>query len=92
MTQRATSVTVLTIDAAGLTADAVTVDMLARVALTAKRLGANVCLAHASVELAELAVFMGLSKVLGVEPGRQPEQREQGLRVQEEGELPDLSA
>jgi hypothetical protein len=92
MTQRAPGVTVLTIDAAELAADAVTVDMLARVALTAKRLGAGVRLAHASFELTELIGFMGLASVLGVEPGRHPEQWEQRRRIEEERELGDPPA
>src|SRR4029450_3223048 len=48
-------------------------------------------LQRAPPELVELIAFMGLSDVLRVEPRRQPEEREQRLRLEEEGELDDLA-
>jgi ABC-type transporter Mla MlaB component len=70
--------------------DAVTVDALARLQLTAHRLGRQVGLRNASRELQELLDFMGLSGVIPpsqrsrIEPGRQAEEREERRRVQEE--------
>ena len=40
--------------------DAVAVDLLARLQLTARRLGAAICLRDPSAELCELIAFMGL--------------------------------
>jgi hypothetical protein len=51
-------------DVAGADPDAVTVDALARLQLTARRLGREVRLRHASNELLELVAFMGLADVL----------------------------
>ena len=70
-------------------ADAVTVDALARLQLTARRLGCELRVEHASAELRGLLAFMGLSGVVpladsGFEPGRQTEEREQRVRVKEE--------
>jgi hypothetical protein len=70
--------------------DAVTVDALARLHLTAIRLGGELRIRHASRELQDLLAFMGLSGVVplsagsGLEPGRQTEEREQRVRVKEE--------
>jgi ABC-type transporter Mla MlaB component len=70
--------------------DAVTVDALARLQLTARRLGRRIRLHHACGELQELLALMGLGDVLQVgdpsalEPGGQAEQREQAGGVQEE--------
>jgi hypothetical protein len=70
--------------------DAVTVDALARLQLTAHRLGRQVGLRNASRELQELLDFMGLRGVIPpsprsrIEPGRQAEEREERRRVQEE--------
>jgi len=44
--------------------DAVTVDALARLQLTARRLGRRVRLRHASAELQELLAFVGLDEVV----------------------------
>ena len=70
-------------------ADAVTVDAVARLQLTACRLGSRICVRHAPVELEELLRLTGLAEVCGlrVELERQAEQREEPLGVQEEGEL-----
>jgi ABC-type transporter Mla MlaB component len=51
-------------DVAGVAADAVTVDALARLQLAARRAGCQVRLRHASDELRELLAFMGLRDVL----------------------------
>jgi hypothetical protein len=92
MTELRPSPIVLSIDVHELAADAVTVDILARLVLTARRLGAELHLANPTRELRELASFMGLSAPLGIEPWREPEQREQGLGVEEERELGDPPA
>jgi ABC-type transporter Mla MlaB component len=51
-------------DVAGLEADAVTVEALARLQLGARRLGCQVRLQQASSELLQLVAFMGLTDVL----------------------------
>ena len=56
--------TVAFCDASGVTADAVTVDALARLQLAARRTGCQVRLRQASPELAQLMTFMGLRDVL----------------------------
>lgn len=72
--------------------DAVTVDALARLQLTARRLGREVRIRHASHELEDLLALMGLSDVVplsdgsGVEVGRQAEEREVDLRIEEEAD------
>jgi ABC-type transporter Mla MlaB component len=83
-------------DVHGVEPDCVTVDALARLQLAAGRYTCQVRLRHASEELLELVAFMGLSEVLpdrastlGVKPGREAEEREQRLGVQEERELGD---
>lgn len=69
--------------------DAVTVDALARLQLKAKRLGYRIWLRHASPRLRALLELTGLVEVVpvlegsAVEPGRQPEQREHPLCVEE---------
>jgi len=70
--------------------DAVTIDALARLQLTARRLGREIGLRHASRELSELLDFAGLTEVIPLSPRsridarRQAEQREEGRRVKEE--------
>jgi STAS domain-containing protein len=76
-------------DVGGLAPDIAAVDVLARLQLTARRLGVEIRLRHASSELLELIAFAGLRDVLRVEPRRQPEEREQRLGVEEERELGD---
>ena len=68
--------------------DAATVDLLARLALTSRRLGRRMCLREPVPELMELLDFMGLAGVRGLvlEAERQPEHREEVLRVEEEGD------
>jgi len=51
-------------DVAGVEPDAVTIDALARLQLAARRLGCQVRLRNASVELIQLVAFMGLTDVL----------------------------
>jgi ABC-type transporter Mla MlaB component len=70
--------------------DAVTIDALARLQLTAHRVGSQMGLRNASRELRELLDFAGLSSVVPlsrtsrVEAGRQAEEREIGGCLQEE--------
>ena len=51
-------------DVAGVEADAVTVDALARLQLAARRYGCCVHLRNASTELVDLVEFLGLTDVL----------------------------
>ncbi len=73
--------------------DAVTVEALARLQLTARRRGSKVRLRDASPELCDLLEFMGLSDVLlsprSVGSGGQAEQREQAGGVEEEADPAD---
>jgi ABC-type transporter Mla MlaB component len=75
--------------------DAVSVEALARLQLTARRLGRRIRLRHACGELKELLSLMGLREVLGLvpesglEPKGQAEEREQRLGIQEEGDPAD---
>jgi anti-anti-sigma regulatory factor len=81
---------VLVCDVAALThADAGTIEALARLQLTARRLGRRIRLRDPSPELADLLDLFGLAEVLRVEPGRQPEEREQPRGVQERVEMGD---
>jgi len=68
-------------------ADLRTVEALARLQLVARRLGCELRLHHASADLQCLLDFTGLAEVLGLEPRREAEQREDPLRVEEEGEI-----
>jgi ABC-type transporter Mla MlaB component len=90
---------VLCCDAAAVAADAVAVDALARLALAARRHGADARLIGASPELRALVAFMGLTHVLrgvkdlsAVEPRREAEQREDRVGAEEERELDDPTA
>jgi hypothetical protein len=65
------------------------VDALARLQVAARRSGYEVSVTAAPTDLLELIELAGLSDVLGVEPLRQAEQREERLGVEEERELPD---
>jgi anti-anti-sigma regulatory factor len=71
--------------------DLVTVQALARLKLTARRLGCRLCLRHASRELQELLAFVGLGDVL-LEPGGKAEEREQARGVEEEADPADPAA
>ena len=80
------------LDAGSLPPTAQTVDALARLELAGRRLGRELRLRNASQELQELLAFVGLADALRVEPVGQPEEREQRLGVEEEGQLGDLPA
>ena len=70
--------------------DAVTVDALARLQLTARRHGRQLRLRHACKELRDLLALMGLSNVVRLEtslrpkPRGQAEEREQSRGIEEE--------
>lgn len=70
--------------------DAVTIEALARLQLTARRVGSQIGLRNASRELRELLDLVGLSSVVPlsrgsrIEAGRQAEEREVRSGVQEE--------
>ena len=70
---------------------AATIDQIARLKLAAGRSGCELELRNASPFLLELIGLVGLSGVLGLEAGRQPEQGKQACGVEEEGELGDSS-
>jgi ABC-type transporter Mla MlaB component len=63
---RASAAEVVLCDVCGMEADAVTVDVLARLQLLARRHGCQVRLRGASSELCGLIAFMGLENVLCV--------------------------
>jgi hypothetical protein len=69
--------------------DLALVDALARLQLEARRCGFEIGLSRVPEELAELIDLAGLSAVLGLEPRRQPEEREERFGVEEERELDD---
>ena len=79
----------LSCDVGALPADGVALDALARLQLAARRVGLELELCNASRELCCLITFTGLEEVLRVEPGREAEEREERLGVEEEGELGD---
>jgi hypothetical protein len=79
----------LVCDVHALAPDAAAVDALARLQLAARRVGLEVRLRHASTELCCLIDFVGLGRVLRVEPGGEPEEREDRLRSEKERELGD---
>ena len=70
-------------------ADLATVEALARVELTARRLGSDICLRGASAELLELLAFCGLPIESVLEAEGQAEQREEARGVEEEGDPTD---
>ena len=69
--------------------DLATVEALARVELTAMRVGGGICLRGASVELLELLAFCGLPIELVLEAEGQAEEREEARGVEEEGDPTD---
>jgi ABC-type transporter Mla MlaB component len=85
-------------DVRALAPDAVTVDVLARLQLTARRLGRRVRFRHACDELQALLGLVGLTDVVpcggwsGLEPSGEAEEREQARRVQEERDPGDATA
>jgi hypothetical protein len=92
----ATPTAPIVVDVGALAPDVVTIDVLARLQLAARRLGRRVQLRNVSDELQELVAFVGLADVLlggldelGLEPSRQAEEREDRLGGEEERELGD---
>ncbi len=71
-------------------ADLATVGALARAHINARHLGTTLCVVNASRDLRELIVLAGLDGVLLGRDGRQAEQGEEALRVEERGEADDL--
>ena len=75
--------------------DAATIDALARMQLTARRLGRRVLLRHACADLQDLAAFTGLGDVLPLygalrlETGRQPEEGKESRGAEEEADPDD---
>ena len=75
--------------------DVAAADALARLQLATRRLGRRMLVRNASADFTDLLVLMGLGEVLPLgaglrlEVGRQPEEREQRLGVEEERELAD---
>jgi anti-anti-sigma regulatory factor len=69
--------------------DLAVVDTLARLALAERRSGRKLRLVNVPRELRELLVLTGLDGVLGVEPRREAEEREERVRVEEERDLGD---
>jgi hypothetical protein len=65
------------------------IDLLARLQLDARRRGFVVRLCRVPEDLRDLIVLAGLDEPLGLEPRREPEEREERLRVEEERELDD---
>ncbi len=87
----------ITCEVGALDCDAVTVDALSRLQLTALRLGRRIRFDDAPPELLELLGLLGLDEVLpcadsGLEPRGQPEEREQARGVQEERDPGDPAA
>ena len=79
--------TTIVCDVRSVVTDGSALDALARLQLNARRLGLELLLRNASNELLELIAFAGLDEVLRVELERQPEEREERLRIEEEREL-----
>ena len=75
----------------GLDVDIDVIEALARIRLTARRLGCRVQLEGVSSELHELVAFTGLTEALGLEPCGQTEEREERLGFEEESELGDAA-
>ena len=73
-------------------ANLATVGALARASLNAWRHGERLCVVNASPELQELIAFAGLEQALLGGRGRQPEEREQPLGVEERREADDPPA
>jgi STAS domain len=68
-----------------------TVGALARASLNARRAGESMRVVNASGELQELIAFAGLDGLLFGRDGRQAEEREEALGVEERREADDLS-
>jgi hypothetical protein len=70
-------------------ADLETIDLLARLQLAARRHGRTIRFLHASPALQGLIAFAGLDAVLRVEAGREAEEGEYPVSVEEERQLDD---
>ena len=81
--------TTIACEVGSVSADALAVDALARLQLTARRSGHEIRLRNATSELQELIAFVGLREVLRVETVGEAEEWEQPLGVEEERELDD---
>jgi ABC-type transporter Mla MlaB component len=81
--------TTIDLDASAFAPDVATIDALARLQLAARRAGRRLRLLQPPDELLELITLCGLGEVLGVEPRRQAEEREERLRLEEERDLGD---
>ena len=68
------------------------VDVLARLQVVARRYGYELRVVETGEEVRCVIELAGLSAVLALEPKGQPEEREQRLDVEEEGEFPDAAA
>jgi anti-anti-sigma regulatory factor len=79
-------------DVRSLDADLSAVDALARLQLLTRRAGHEVRLQNASPELWALLSLVGLDEVLRVESGREAEQGEQRVGLEEEREFRDPAA
>ena len=77
-------------------ADVRSVEALALLQVAARRRGFHIVIRDASEDLRDLIVLLGLDEVLpciggsGVEPRRQPEQREEPVGLEEEADPGDL--
>ena len=69
--------------------DAAEIDVLARLQLALARHGCCLTLSRPTGSLCELLRFCGLADVLALELERQPEEREELLRVEEERQFGD---
>jgi anti-anti-sigma regulatory factor len=69
--------------------DAGQLEGIARLCLRLKRSGCGLRLANPSARLLELIELAGLASVLGIEAGREAEEREDPGGVQEEGQIGD---
>jgi hypothetical protein len=80
---------------ANVAADVVAVDLVARLQLVGRRLGRRVVVGHGSAGLRELLTFVGLDSVvpcegrLFLQAGRQAEEGEEAIGVEERRELDD---
>lgn len=68
-----------------------TIGQIARLQLACRRHGCELELMNAKPCLLELLDLAGLEEVLRVEAGREPKEREEPCRVEEEGELGDTA-
>jgi hypothetical protein len=84
--------TAFVVDVSALPPNLGTIDALARLQLAARRRGRGVRLDGTNEDLRQLVGLAGLGRVLRVEPGGEPEEREERGRVEEERELGDPPA